>query len=405
MPGLVEGLWLSGLGCVLEMLGVHPKEVELALAAHGGVFQRLDDGEVGVMKRDVFSDQHNSHLLKGCRNGGSELVPLSPRALATGNEMFGFWNSVELENVGNCCDEALVLEENWDVVGRADVVDCNDLLWLDLAEHGDLIRSSLLERNVATTGNQIWAETRGARILDRSLRWLGLLLALNDWHEGDVNLEKVILSSSAPKLAHSLNKWRRLDVANGSSELDDADVWGLVGVVNWDLGHALNPVLDCICQVWHDLDGAAEVVSATLFLNYVLVDLAGCDVVLACEGDVEVALVVTEIEVDFSSVVEDENLTVPDVSLVPVWLNVTSTAACAGWCLEEYSLGWSHGAGIDVHVWIDLDASNLQSDSLEQKTGGRGYRTSPSAIVPSHNSTHPASRGRFLSLWHEFTYQ
>lgn len=372
VPGLVEGLWLCGLGCVLEVLGVHPEEVELALAAHGGVFQRLDDGEVGVMKGDVFSDQHNSHLLKGCRHGSSELVPLSPSALAARNEVRGFWNGIELEDVGNGCDEALVLEENWDVVGRADVVDCDDLLWLDLAEHGDLIRSSLLERNVATTGNQIWAETRGARILDRSLGWLGLLLALNDWHERDVNLEEVVLSCSASKLAHGLNKWCRLNIADGSSKLDNADVWSLVGVVHWDLGDALDPVLDRVGQVWHDLDGAAEVVAATLLLDDVLVDLASCDVVLAREGDVEVALVVTEIEVDLSAVIENEDFTVPDVLLVPILLNVTNTAACAEWCCEEYSLSWSHGSGIDVHVWIDLDASDLQSDSLEQQTSGRG---------------------------------
>ena len=56
MPGFVEGLWLCGLGCVLEVLGVDPEEVELALAAHGGVLEGLDDGEVGVMKGDILSD-------------------------------------------------------------------------------------------------------------------------------------------------------------------------------------------------------------------------------------------------------------------------------------------------------------------------------------------------------------
>lgn len=266
-------------------------------------------------------------------------------------------------------------------------MDCDDLLWLDLAEHGDLIRSSLLKRNVATTGDKVWAETCRAGILDGGLGWLGLLLALDDWHEGDVDLKEVILSCSAAKLAHSLDKWCGLNIANGSSELDNADVWGLMGVVDWDLSDALDPVLDRVRQVWHDLNGAAEVVSATLFLDYVLVDLAGCDVVLAREGDVEVALVVTKIEVDFSAVVENEDFTVPGVLLVPIQLNVTNTAACAEWCFEGYSLSWSHGTGIDVHIWIDLDASDLQSDSLEQQAGGRGYTShnQPLFILTPHS--------------------
>ena len=241
--------------------------------------------------------------------------------------MLGLWHGVELQDVGDGCDQPLVLKENWDVVGRADVVDRDDLLWLDLAKHRDLIRSSLLERDVATTGDQIWGETSGSGILDRSLGWLGLLLALDDWDEGDVNLEEVILSCSTSKLAHRLNKRGGLDIADGSSQLDNADVWGLVGVVDWDLGDALDPVLDGVRQVWHDLDGAAEVVAATLFLDYVLVDLAGCDVVLAREGDIEVALVVSKIEVDLSAVVEDEDLTVPDVLLGSIPLNMTNNAA------------------------------------------------------------------------------
>ena len=42
-----------------------------------------------------------------------------------------------------------------------------------------------------------------------------------------------------------------------------------------------------------------------------LVDLARGDVVVASEGDIEVALVVAEIEVDFAAVGENENLAVP----------------------------------------------------------------------------------------------
>ncbi len=63
--------------------------------------------------------------------------------------------------------------------------------------------------------------------------------------------------------------------------------------------------------MWNDLDGASEVVAATLLLDNVLVNLSGGDVVLAGKGDVQVTLVVSEIKIDFSAVVEDEALPVP----------------------------------------------------------------------------------------------
>jgi hypothetical protein len=69
--------------------------------------------------------------------------------------------------------------------------------------------------------------------------------------------------------------------------------------------------LDRVGEVGDDLNGAPEVVATALALDDVLVDFAGCDVVLAGEGDVQVALVVAEVEVDFAAVVEDEDFAVP----------------------------------------------------------------------------------------------
>lgn len=61
----------------------------------------------------------------------------------------------------------------------------------------------------------------------------------------------------------------------------------------------------------HNLNSLSEIITATLTLDNVLVDLAGGNVLVAREGDVEVTLVVSEIEVDFAAVVEDVDFTVP----------------------------------------------------------------------------------------------
>jgi hypothetical protein len=59
------------------------------------------------------------------------------------------------------------------------------------------------------------------------------------------------------------------------------------------------------------LDRLADVLASTLLLDDVLVDLACSDIVLACEGNVEVALVVAKIEVNFTAIVEDKDFTMP----------------------------------------------------------------------------------------------
>ena len=55
-----------------------------------------------------------------------------------------------------------------------------------------------------------------------------------------------------------------------------------------------------------------KVISTTLALDDVLVDLTGCDVVLAGESDVKISLVVPEVEVDFTAVIEDEAFSMPE---------------------------------------------------------------------------------------------
>jgi hypothetical protein len=68
--------------------------------------------------------------------------------------------------------------------------------------------------------------------------------------------------------------------------------------------------------VRNDLHRLAQVVALALALDDVLVDLAGGNVVVAGQGNVEIALVVAEIEIDFTTVGENEDLAVPARCLV-----------------------------------------------------------------------------------------
>ena len=125
---------------------------------------------------------------------------------------------------------------------------------------------------------------------------------MDDRHVANVDLHEVVLARSPPQLAHSLDERHALDIANCPAQFDDAHIRLLARVIDGYPRNLLYPFLDRVCDVGYDLHRLAEIVALALALDDVLVDLAGRDVVVAGEGDVEVALVVTKVEVDFTAI-------------------------------------------------------------------------------------------------------
>lgn len=115
-----------------------------------------------------------------------------------------------------------------------------------------------------------------------------------------------------------------------ATDLDDANLGRCSRFIDRLMGNLLDPVLDRVGNVRDDLNRLSEIISpplsndallsaptrrvtraelsTNLFLNDFAVDLARRDVVLPSEGNVEVPLVVAEIEICFSSVIQDEHL-------------------------------------------------------------------------------------------------
>ena len=77
------------------------------------------------------------------------------------------------------------------------------------------------------------------------------------------------------------------------------------------------------------------------------VDFSSGNIVILAEGDVQVPLVVSQIQIGLSTVVEDVHLAV---------------------------LGRRHRTGIDVHIRIDLDGSHAETGGLEQETRRGGCK-------------------------------
>ena len=158
---------------------------------------------------------------------------------------------------------------------------------------------------------QIRYQTIAPHSLDSLLCGLRLLLSVNDGHIRDVDLHEIILARPSPQLAHSLDEGHALNITDRTSQLNYTDIGFLARVIDGYPRNLLDPVLNCIGNVRDDLHGLTQVVALALALDDMLVDFARRDVVIACQGNVEVALVVAEIEVDFAAVGKDEYFAVP----------------------------------------------------------------------------------------------
>ena len=138
---------------------------------------------------------------------------------------------------------------------------------------------------------EIWHQAGAPNILDGLLSRLRLLFGIDQRHQRHQNSQKVVFASPSSKLSDCFDERCRLDISDGTTELNDANIWLFLGVVHWDPGNSLYPVLDCICQVWDYLHSSTEVVASSLLLDDVLVYLARSDVVLSGQSDIEVSFV------------------------------------------------------------------------------------------------------------------
>ena len=126
-----------------------------------------------------------------------------------------------------------------------------------------------------------------------------------------MDLQEVALPCSSSELSHGFNEGCTLDIAHCASQFNDTNIGLLLRVVHRNLRNSLDPILNRIRQMGYNLDGLPKIVATTFPLDDVLVDLASCDVVLPREGNVEVSLVITQVEVDFSTIVKDKDLPMP----------------------------------------------------------------------------------------------
>ena len=115
----------------------------------------------------------------------------------------------------------------------------------------------------------------------------------------------------------------------------------------------------------NDLDGGAQIVAAPFLGDDLLINAAGCDVVLPVGGAAGEALIVTEVEVGLRPIVGDEHLAM---------------------------LIGAHRPRIDIEIGIELAKADIIAPRLEQRAercrsktlAERGDHAAGDEDVPRH---------------------
>ncbi len=308
----------------LGVVGRDPFDEHVGAARVAAVLQRLDDREVRVGQVDVLADEPDAHVVLRRTNPVDERRPLGQVGLVL----------IEVQHLAHVVVEALVVEDERDLVEDVGVDRGDDARLGHVAQLGDLLLQPLGDRPVAAAHDRVGLDAAAAQLGDRVLGRLRLLLArrADVGHERDVHVEDVLAPDVLAELPDRLEEGQDLDVADGAADLGDHDV-DVVARQGED------PLLDLVGDVRDHLHGLAEILALALLGEHRLVDRAGGRVRPAGERHVDETLVVPEVEIGLALVVGDEHLSV---------------------------LEGVHRAGIDVDVRVELLHRDLQATTLQQ---------------------------------------
>ncbi len=264
----VGRLQLRGDLLLAQRLGIHPDDLQVASVVDGGVPQRLDHAQIGVLQ-----------LARTCPPARCAPCPWSLLTFSTRVDPFAQLRAPGLQTqlVDHQAVETLVAQvEGHEVdVGRVDAAD--DRPGLDVGEQRDLLLEVLTDGPVGAAHDDVGLDTDAAQLVDAVLGRLGLELAarVDERDQRDVDVEDVPPADVVAELPDGLQEGQALDVAYRAADLGDDHVD--VGVA----GHPGDALLDLVGDVRDHLHGAAQVVALALLADDVVVDRAGGDVGVA----------------------------------------------------------------------------------------------------------------------------
>ena len=158
-------------------------------------------------------------------------------------------------------------------VDRIGVPYRNNRFGWQIGEKRDLLFFLLGQRRIGAAQHRVGLNADLTQLPDRMLRRLGFDFAGGFYigHQGQVQVAGIFLPQFQAHLAHCFEEWQGFDVTHRSANFHDRDL-GVTSPAN-------NTGLDFICDVRDHLHGAAQIITAPLFLDHRLIDLSGGEII------------------------------------------------------------------------------------------------------------------------------
>ena len=324
---------------LFDGFGVDADDVDAGVVEGAGVGEGFVDGLVGVLELDVFADDGDVDGVLGIDDAVDEAFPVCE---------VGSGGLAHAELVDDEAVNLVVAQVEGALIDRVfDIAEGDDVLFLDVAKHGDFAAIVFVEVVLGAADDDVGLDSDFAQFGDGLLGGLGFDFAsgFDEGKKGDVDEADVFAADFEGELAEGFEEEGALDVAHGATDFGDEDFD--IGVGFGDVEEAL---LNLVGDVGNVLHGGAEVFAFALVADDGLEDLAGGKGVELGEFAGGEAFVVTEVEVGFGSVIED---------------------------VDFAMLIGRHGAGIDVEVGVELLNHDLVATAFEQGADGGGGESFP----------------------------
>ena len=203
---------------ILDGLGVHADDLHLGVVMGAGVDERFVDRFVGVLQLDVFAGDGDGHLVFRMDDALHETLPILER---------GRRRVAEADLVHHEAVDLVAAEVERAFVNRVvHIAEGDDVLALDVAEHGDLLPVVLIEVRLGAADDDVRLDADLAELGDRLLGGLGFHLAggLDVGQQRDVDEADVFLADFERELAQGLEEKQAFHVADGAADLGDEHI-------------------------------------------------------------------------------------------------------------------------------------------------------------------------------------
>ena len=171
------------------------------------------------------------------------------------------------------------MEDKRHLIGCPHVFCRDDFILLHVTEQGNLLFQFRRQIAIRPAQQDVGLDTDLPQLIDAMLCRLGLELAgcAQVGNESHVDVEDILAAHIVGNLADGFEERQALDVTDGAADFTNDHV--LVA------GHRPDVRFDLIRDVRDDLNGAAQIVSPTLFREDVIIDPAGCKIIAPAHGD------------------------------------------------------------------------------------------------------------------------